>query len=130
MLSNAKKILSENTGLLSIRWEKSVLASVNDDRTGTPNERAELAKNSGYQAARARREQIAATMAEFQLKKQMSELMTELAPFQKVKDFLTLPDFQIEDGTMTPTFKVRRKQVLEKYADQISQFLAANNESV
>lgn len=46
-----------------------------------------------------------------------------LAPYQKPKDVLILPDFSIEDGTMTATLKVRRNKIMQRYASEIEVFL-------
>ena len=64
------------------------------------------------------------------LKAQIAEATADLAPFQKPGKFLILPDFTPEDGTMTPTLKIRRKNIWEVYYDQLSDFLIANNEEV
>jgi long-chain acyl-CoA synthetase len=43
-----------------------------------------------------------------------------LADYEKVRRFVLLDhDFRIEDGELTPTLKVRRKVVLEKYREVI-----------
>jgi len=43
-----------------------------------------------------------------------------LANFEAVKKFLILPeDFTIDNGFLTPTFKIKKKLVLEKYKSQI-----------
>ncbi|MCM8542202.1 MAG: AMP-binding protein [Lentisphaeraceae bacterium] len=65
-----------------------------------------------------------------ELKKQLSEATADLAPFQKPGKFLILPDFNPEDGTMTPTLKIRRKNVWQTYFKELSTFLEANNEEV
>ena len=46
-----------------------------------------------------------------------------LAPYQKPKDVLILPDFSIEEGTMTATLKVRRHHIMQRYAAEIEAFL-------
>ncbi len=44
-----------------------------------------------------------------------------LAKFERVKDFIIKrTPFSIEDGDMTITLKVKRKVVMEKFADKIS----------
>ncbi len=49
----------------------------------------------------------------------------QLASFESVKKFRILPaDFAIETGEMTPTLKVRRKVVMEKYARLIDEMYA------
>ncbi|MBT7161534.1 MAG: AMP-binding protein [Victivallales bacterium] len=53
-----------------------------------------------------------------------------LAPFQRPKDVLVLPDFTIEEGTLTATLKIRRHKVWEVSADPIRAFLKKNNEEL
>ena len=49
----------------------------------------------------------------------------QLASFESVKKFVILEqDFTIESGDMTPSLKVKRKTVLEKYADRVEQMYA------
>ncbi|WP_026840190.1 AMP-dependent synthetase/ligase [Citrifermentans bremense] len=44
----------------------------------------------------------------------------ELAPFQAIKKFALLPrDFTIDSGELTPTLKVKRQVISERYRDQI-----------
>lgn len=43
-----------------------------------------------------------------------------LASYESIKKFEILPrDFSIEGGELTPTLKVKRKAVVEKYKDEI-----------
>ncbi len=69
-----------------------------------------------------------------QLKKRIKEEVLKatahLAAFQKPKDVLILPDFNMEDGTLTATFKVRRYKVMEIYKQEIEDFLRNNSEDV
>lgn len=64
------------------------------------------------------------------LKQQISEAVSDLAPFQRPGKFIILPDFNPEDGTMTPTLKIRRKNIWEVYFNELSSFLESNNEEV
>ena len=49
----------------------------------------------------------------------------QLASFESVKKFVILEqDFTIESGDMTPSLKVKRKTVLEKFADRVEQMYA------
>lgn len=51
----------------------------------------------------------------------INELQKELASYEKIKKITLLDrDFQMDLGEITPTLKVRRKVVLEKYADLIT----------
>ena len=56
-------------------------------------------------------EEIECEDVKAELKKQISEAIVDLAPFQKPKDILILPQFTPDDGTLTPTLKIRRKNV-------------------
>ena len=64
------------------------------------------------------------------LKAQIAEATADLAPFQKPGKFIILPDFTPDDGTMTPTLKIRRKNIWEKYFTELSSFLEDNREEV
>ncbi len=45
---------------------------------------------------------------------------TPLAEFEKIKKFVLLPaEFSIEDGLLTPTLKLKRKQISERYEPEI-----------
>ena len=44
-----------------------------------------------------------------------------LASFETIKNFLILPeDFTVENGLLTPTFKIKRKAVEDKYQQEIA----------
>ena len=50
----------------------------------------------------------------------VQNLTKDLARFEQIKKFTLMPkEFTIEDGELTPTLKVKRKVVMEKYADII-----------
>lgn len=50
----------------------------------------------------------------------VNDLSQELAPYEQVKAFTLLPaPFALETGELTPSLKVRRRAVAEKYAAQI-----------
>ena len=50
----------------------------------------------------------------------VQNLTKDLARFEQIKKFTLMPkEFTIEDGELTPTLKVKRKVVAEKYADII-----------
>ncbi len=54
-------------------------------------------------------------------------LNRELASFESVKKFRIVPrDFSIEAGELTPTLKIKRKVVLQKYAPLIDEMYAGN----
>ncbi|MBO7741321.1 MAG: AMP-binding protein, partial [Victivallales bacterium] len=64
------------------------------------------------------------------LKAEVERLTANLAPFQKPKDVLVLPEFTQENGTMTATLKVRRFKIKELYKKEIEEFLEASGEQV
>lgn len=50
-------------------------------------------------------------------RKKMDEIQKELSGFEKVKKFTLMPsEFEINSGEITPTLKVKRNVVLQKYA--------------
>ncbi|MDD1781651.1 long-chain fatty acid--CoA ligase [Enterovibrio sp. ZSDZ35] len=52
--------------------------------------------------------------------KRVEELQKELAKFEQVKKFTLLPtEFSMAQGELTPTMKLRRKVILERYKKQI-----------
>jgi len=56
------------------------------------------------------------------IKDEIDRLTADLADFERIKRFALAPQpFTIEGGELTPTLKVRRKVVLQKYADLVSQ---------
>ena len=55
----------------------------------------------------------------------IQNLTKDLARFEQIKKFTLMPkEFTIEDGELTPTLKVKRKVVSEKYADIIEKMYA------
>ncbi len=54
-------------------------------------------------------------------KKEIRAFSKELASHEKIRDFRLLPnEFTVETGEITPTMKVKRRVIAEKYADQIA----------
>lgn len=54
-------------------------------------------------------------------KKEMREFSKELASHEKIRDFRLLAnEFTVETGEITPTMKVKRRVISEKYADLIA----------
>lgn len=50
----------------------------------------------------------------------LSEINSRLAPYETIKKFVLLPhDFSIEGGELTPTLKLRRKVIYEKFKQKI-----------
>ncbi|MDK9759532.1 long-chain fatty acid--CoA ligase, partial [Vibrio sp. D173a] len=56
------------------------------------------------------------------LEKRVDDLQQELAKFEQVKKFKLLPKaFSMDDGELTPTQKLRRKVINDKYQDEIEE---------
>ncbi|MBS9927693.1 long-chain fatty acid--CoA ligase [Vibrio alginolyticus] len=56
------------------------------------------------------------------LEKRVNDLQKELAKFEQVKKFKLLPRaFSMDDGELTPTQKLRRKVINDKYQDEIEE---------
>jgi long-chain acyl-CoA synthetase len=52
----------------------------------------------------------------------VEEKNTQLQSYAKIKRFTVLPtDFTVEHGELTPTLKVKRKVVSQKYKDAIEE---------
>lgn len=50
----------------------------------------------------------------------LAEINSRLAPYETIKKFVLLPhDFSIEGGELTPTLKLKRKIIYEKYKQKI-----------
>jgi len=55
----------------------------------------------------------------------IAEINGRLAPYETIKKFVLLPhDFSIESGELTPTLKLRRKVIYEKYMQKIEDMYA------
>lgn len=55
-----------------------------------------------------------------EIQKAIDEVNANLASFETIKNFeVLLEDFTVEDGTLTPTLKVKRKVVIQRYKDLI-----------
>jgi long-chain acyl-CoA synthetase len=54
------------------------------------------------------------------LKERLAEINARLPQWETIKKFILLPrDFSIDDGELTPTLKLRRKQIYDKFHDKI-----------
>ena len=50
----------------------------------------------------------------------VDDVNRERSRFEQIKRFVVLPqDFTIEGGELTPTLKVRRRVVLDRYSDEV-----------
>jgi len=48
-------------------------------------------------------------------------IQSNVSSFEKIKKFILMPvDFEIQNGEITPTLKIKRNIVLEKYSDKIN----------
>ena len=50
-----------------------------------------------------------------------------LASFETIKKVVIVPEFTIENKMMTPTFKLKKKQIFNNYQDLIDQMYSNNN---
>lgn len=58
----------------------------------------------------------------------VAEINGKLARYESIKKFVLLPrDFSIEGGELTPTLKLKRKIIYEKYKDKIEGMYTDNN---
>ena len=64
------------------------------------------------------------------VKQEIQKATASLTMLERPKDVLVLPDFKIDDGTLTATLKIRRYKVRELYKAQIEAFLTSNGEDV
>ncbi len=54
------------------------------------------------------------------IQKQVDEVNTQLASFERIKKFILLSeDFTIESGDLTPSLKIRRKMITQKYKSEL-----------
>lgn len=66
-----------------------------------------------------------------ELKKIVARVNEQLAPFEQIRKFRVLDrDFTIENGEITPTMKVRRKQVLENFRAAIAELYAGREDAI
>jgi long-chain acyl-CoA synthetase len=65
---------------------------------------------------------IALPEAKKKIKQEIDQHSTHLADFEKIKRFsLLATPFSVEAGELTPTLKVKRKVIAQKYAKQIAE---------
>ena len=98
----------------------SALVTLEPDRVTTEAEAAGSPAKSPEEAARCDKFRR-------HLDKQINEMNGRLARVQAIKKFVILPaDLSIEGGELTPTMKVKRKVVNEKYKKEIESMYAEN----
>jgi long-chain acyl-CoA synthetase len=57
-----------------------------------------------------------------EIQKVIDSVNSQLASFETIKKFGILPDdFTIEDGSLTPTMKVKRRVIMQRYKDIIDE---------
>ena len=79
-----------------------------------------LAKELGAAAGESREAQLARPEVRKRFEEALESLSSELASYELPKKFALLPrELTLEDGELTPTQKVKRKVVEEKYAAEI-----------
>lgn len=62
-------------------------------------------------------------------KERINEINSKLAKYETIKKFVVLPrDFSIETGELTPTLKLKRKVIYEKYKDKIEKLYENSSE--
>jgi long-chain acyl-CoA synthetase len=63
------------------------------------------------------------------IERQVAKYTPHLAQFEKIKAVALIPtEMTVEGGELTPTLKVRRRTVVEKYKDVISEMYRAKQE--
>ena len=54
------------------------------------------------------------------IRNEIDEVTVDLATYEKVKAFALIPEeFTVEDGLLTPTLKLRKKRIAERYRNEI-----------
>lgn len=67
--------------------------------------------------------------AQAEVKRIIQRVNKELAPYEQIRKFHILDrDFSIENGELTPTMKLRRKQVLDNFRDDVERLYAGRDE--
>jgi long-chain acyl-CoA synthetase len=67
--------------------------------------------------------------AEVEVKRVIQRVNKQLAPFERIRRFKILDrDFSLENGELTPTFKLRRGRVLENFKQEIAELYAGREE--
>ncbi len=53
------------------------------------------------------------------IESEIKEVNSNLASFETIKTFAIVPEFSIQDGLVTPTLKLKKSEVMKKYADMM-----------
>lgn len=82
----------------------------------------ELAVKKGWiQESIANQEMLHNTQVKTLIQSEISNINQNLGNWEQIKDFRLLPElFSIDGGELTPTLKLKRKVIMEKYQEQIN----------
>ena len=59
-----------------------------------------------------------------EVRRRVTEVNAELPTFEHVRDVLLVKPFAVEDGTLTPTLKVKRRVVEQRYSAELDELYA------
>ena len=91
----------------------------------------EWAKSHGVSAKASRKELVRSPQVQTLYKNVVDELNENLAQYEKLKKFLVLPEeLSIADGTLTPSMKLRRRHLEQRYHKQIDALYAEEHPHV
>jgi long-chain acyl-CoA synthetase len=85
-----------------------------------------FAKAKGLDTSKSYEEIINDPVIVSEIQKVVDGVNSNLASFETIKKFRIIPqDFAIEDGSLTPTLKVKRKVIMERYKDIINEMYSS-----
>jgi long-chain acyl-CoA synthetase len=85
-----------------------------------------FAKAKGLDTSKSYEEIINDPVIISEIQKVIDGVNSNLASFETIKKFRIIPqDFMIEDGSLTPTLKVKRKVIMERYKDIINEMYSS-----
>jgi long-chain acyl-CoA synthetase len=88
-----------------------------------------FAKAKGLDTSKSYEEIINDPVIISEIQKVIDGVNSNLASFETIKKFRIIPqDFMIEDGSLTPTLKVKRKVIMERYKDIINETYSSSKE--
>jgi long-chain acyl-CoA synthetase len=97
-----------------ITLNPAVASSIPNLESGTKATTAGLARSAAAQA---------------EVKRIVQRVNKQLAPFEQIRKFRLIDrEFSLEAGELTPTMKLRRKQVLENFREEVEQLYAGRDE--